>query len=353
MNWLAWRQHRKQFMVAGIFLILFAALMIPTGLNFWHAYQHTLSTCGSTNTCNQIQGELFQSQIDSMLLHLVPIAILFVPILLGLFWGVPFLAREYAEGTNKLVWTQGVSRSKWLSIKLVWVLGSAALFAALFVGLDTWWSRADQALNLNRFQTLQFSANGIALIGYAVFSVSLGIFLGAWLKRTMAALGVTLVLLIALVAVVVPNFIRPYYYTPVSNDHPLLSSNLNGVNVNGAAALIISQNVVNKNNQSINWSNPPQQCVVTPGSSQSNVIVGGHTEAAIPSKIGGSLEIQARNGGPPVSLNCLQPLGYNQEIKYQPSYRYWDFQRIETALYLGLSIIPIAGTYWLVLRRDA
>src|ERR1035438_3421093 len=102
MNWLAWRQHRKQFMVAGIFLVIFAALMIPTGLSFWHTYQHALSTCGKTDTCSQLGGELFQSSIDNLLFHLVPAAIVFVPILLGLFWGVPLLAREYNDGTNKL-----------------------------------------------------------------------------------------------------------------------------------------------------------------------------------------------------------------------------------------------------------
>ncbi|MHB1865275.1 MAG: ABC transporter permease [Candidatus Saccharimonadales bacterium] len=353
MNWLAWRQHQKQFLVVGIFLILFAAFMIPTGLSYWHTYEHIVSTCNSTNTCGQIQGEMFRSQIDNLLLHLVPVAILFVPILLGLFWGVPFLAKEYTEGTNKLIWTQSVSRKKWLTVKLLWTLGGGAIFAALFVGLDNWWSRADQALNLDRFHTLQFSTNGIVLIGYAVFSISLGIFVGALLKRTMAALGVTLVLLIAIVAVVIPNFVRPYYYAPVSYVESLSNVYSDQANANGTAALVISQSVVNKYNQPINWSNPPQQCIVTPGSSPSNTTVGGHNVAAAPTKGGGGLAIEARNGGPPVSMNCLLPLGYKQEVKYQPAYRYWDFQRIETGLYLALSVLPIAGTYWLVLKRDA
>lgn len=340
-------------MVAGIFLILFAGFMIPTGLNFWHTYQHALATCGGTNTCNQLPGELFQSNIDTVMFHLVPLAILFVPIILGLFWGVPFLAREYTEGTNKLVWTQSVSRRRWLSVKLLWVLIGAAITAALFSALNTWWARTDHALNLDKFQTLQFSTNGFVLVGYAVFAVSLGIFLGAWLKRTMVALGTALVLLIAIVAIIVPNLVRPYYYSPLNLYQSLTSNGLNKTNTTGTTALIINQNVVDKNNRSLNWANPPQQCIVTPGANQSTVIVGGHSENAIPSKMGGGLAIEARNGGPPVSLNCLQPLGYRQVTKYQPAYRYWDFQRIETGLYLALSIIPIAGTYWLVLRRDA
>ncbi|MGH7233976.1 MAG: ABC transporter permease subunit [Candidatus Saccharimonadales bacterium] len=360
MNWLAWRQHRKQFMIAGIFLVLFAGFMIPTGLNFWHTYQHALSTCGSTDTCNQLQGELFQSQLDQLLLHFLPVAIMFVPILLGLFWGVPFLAREYGEGTNKLVWTQGVSRRKWLTVKLIWVLAGAAIIAAGFTALNTWWAKTNNALELGRFVPIHFNSQGIVLIGYAVFAVSLGVFLGAWLKRTMAAIGITLFLLIAMIAIVVPVFVRPYYYSPLSSHVPLPTNDNSGTGPfspvtpsASGATLTISQTIVNKDNQAINWSSPPQQCIVTPGSGPSSTIVGGHTEAAIPVKGGGSLAIESQNGGPPVSLNCLAPLGYQQELKYQPSYRYWDFQRIETGLYLALSIIPLAGTYWLVLRRDA
>jgi len=165
-----------------------------------------------------------------------------------------------------------------------------------------------------------------------------------------------LVLLIAIVLILVPNFVRPYYYSPVTYRSSVLNSNGPSVAqtlVGNAATLDVSQTVVSKDNQPLNWSNPPQQCVVMPGSSPLATIVGGHTIAAIPTKGGGSLAIESRNGGPPIDLNCLLPLGYQQEVKYQPSYRYWDFQRIETGMYLALSVIPLAGTYWLVLRRDA
>jgi ABC-type transport system involved in multi-copper enzyme maturation permease subunit len=359
MNWLAWRQHRKQFMVAGIFLVIFAALMIPTGLSFWHTYQHALSTCGKTDTCSQLGGELFQSSIDNLLFHLVPAAIVFVPILLGLFWGVPLLAREYNDGTNKLVWTQSVSRRKWLSVKLVWVIVGAAIVAAGFVALDTWWSKTNNALNLNRFLPLQFSSSGVILVSYAVFAVSLGAAIGAWLKRTMVALGVTLVILIALMLIIVPNFVRPYYETPKSFNMSLTgNTKINGIptgstaSLTNNASLIVSQTTVSSQNQPLDWANPPKQCIVTspPGF---GAIPSGHSKAVAAPGPNGGEALASQNGGPTVNLNCLQTLGYQMEIKYQPSYRYWDFQRIETGLYLALSIIPIGATYWLVLRRDA
>lgn len=361
MNWLAWRQHRKQFIVAGIFLALFAALMIPTGIHYWNTYQHALATCSSTNTCSQVNSGLFQGGLDSLILHLVPLAFLFIPIILGIFWGVPLLTREYADGTNKLVWTQSVSRKKWLSVKLIWIIVGTIVISAAFAVLMTWWSKTNDAIYLNRFNNeVFFNTQGIVPVAYSIFAVSLGILLGAWFRRTMVALGVTLALLIAIVLVVVPNFVRPHYETPVSIKMSLTGNvRINGVPtsarnpITNGATLVVSQTIVNSHNQPLDWANPPKQCIVTPSGNESTVIVGGHSEAALPSKVGGGFEIQARNGGPPVSLNCLQQLGYLQENKFQPSYRYWDFQRIETGLFLALSTIPIGATYWLVLRRDA
>jgi|HubBroStandDraft_4_1064222.scaffolds.fasta_scaffold59057_2 hypothetical protein len=360
MNWLAWRQHRKQFMIAGIFLLLFAAFMIPTGLNFWHTYQHALSTCGNTNTCDQLSGELFQSSVDGLLMHLVPVAIMFVPILLGLFWGVPLLTKEYAEGTNKLVWTQSISRHKWLSVKLAWVLVGVAITAGAFSALDTWWSNTGNVLNLDRFQPLQFSSQGIAPVACAVFAVSLGIMFGAWFKRTMVALGITLFLLIAIALVVVPNFIRPNYVSPTIYTAALFNNATGEAKgdplspqapPNSGASLVVSGSLNSKNGQPISWSSPPQSCVVAIPNGDG--VPAGHHSAVIAK--GGDIRdpIVSRNGGPAVDLTCLNNLGYHWTTKYQPSYRYWDFQRIEAGMYLVLSIIPLGATYWLVLRRDA
>jgi hypothetical protein len=359
-NWLAWRQHRKQFMIAGIFLIIFAAFMIPTGLNFWNTYQHALITCKTTDTCNQLPGDLLQSNIDGLMLHLVRVAIMFLPILLGLFWGVSLLAKEYTEGTNKLVWTQGVSRLKWLSVKLVWVLVGAALTAGAFAALDTWWFKTSNALNLDRFNSAAFSSQGIVLMAYAIFAVALGVMFGAWFKRTMVALGVTLVVLVAIMLVIVPNFVRPQYVTPVSYKMSLTGNvKINGVPtsadnpLSNSAALVVSQTTVSGQNQPLDWANPPKQCVVTSPPQGFGGIPSGHTKAVAAPGTNGGEAFASQNGGPTVNLNCLQSIGYQMQIKYQPSYRYWDFQLIETGLYIALSVISVGITYWLVIKRDA
>jgi ABC-type transport system involved in multi-copper enzyme maturation permease subunit len=367
MNWLIWKQHRKLFVILAVILALYAALVIPTGLHFWHTYQHALATCGKTDTCGQLNGQLLSSGWSSNLnpsqpgggVNLVVLLVLAVPFLLGMFIGVPLIAREYNDGTNLLVWTRSISRQKWLTTKLVWMLIATAIFAGAIAALTTWWSKTGNVLYINRFDTVKFDLQGIVPIGYAIFAVSVGIAFGAWLKRIMLAIGLTLVLLLA-TQIVVGSFVRPHYMTPLSYNASLLQNTGSGggdplsaqAPPNSGASWVVAGSLVSKNGQPISWSNPPQSCIVThPDSGVGSV--GPHTAVAA-SKDGNVRDaIFARNGGPAVDMNCLSTIGYHWNTKYQPAYRYWGFQRIETGLYLALSVLPIVGTYWLVTRRDA
>jgi len=65
--------------------------------------------------------------------------IAFVPLLIGMFWGGPLVAREIEQGTYRLAWTQSVSRGRWLATKLgIFLLGAAAV-AAILTAVLTWW----------------------------------------------------------------------------------------------------------------------------------------------------------------------------------------------------------------------
>lgn len=347
MNWFAWRQQRRQFLVVGIILVLFAALIIPTGLHFWHTYQQTLASCAqnpANPTCNDLGSNLFQAQLDQILFHLVPLAILFLPMLLGMFWGAPFLAREYNEGTNSLVWTQSVSRRKWLSVKLAWILVATALFMAAFAALITWWSKTPNTLNMDRFgNNLFFSSQGIVPVAYGLFAVSFGIMFGAWFRKTMVAVGVVLGLFIALAIIAVPNFVRPHYMTPITITAPMGPDTLDSKIPQGA--WVVNRNIVDKNGNtfnSFNFNNMPAQCQQIIQQSQVSNDHGGIRVKAGPGP----------GGGDPIDT-CLNNAGYHQIAKYQLSYRYWDFQEIESGIYLALSALAVGATYWLVLKRDA
>jgi len=343
MNWFVFRQHRKQFLIVGILLIAFAALIVPTGNHFWHTYQQTLASCKqnpATPNCSDLSSSLFQTSTDQMLLHFVPAAIVLLPLLFGIFWGAPLLANEYGEGTNKLAWTQGVSRRKWLTTKLAWILVATAVFMGAFATLTTWWAKTPNILNMDRFASeASFDSQGIVPVAYGLFAVAFGIAFGAWFRKTMVAVGVVFGLFIAVALIAVPNFVRPHYAAPITVTAPMGPGILDSKIPTGA--WVIERNIVDKNGKafnSFNLENMPPQC--------QKII-----QASRVGTTGKGVAVKAGPGDPIDA--CLNNAGYHQTAKYQPSYRYWDFQRIEAGMYLALTAIAIGATYWLVLKRDA
>ncbi len=53
------------------------------------------------------------------------------------------------------------------------------------------------------------------------------------------------------------------------------------------------------------------------------------------------------------TLACLARLGYRSFATYQPGYRFWPFQFIETGIFVALAAALIAATFLVVRRRDA
>jgi len=53
------------------------------------------------------------------------------------------------------------------------------------------------------------------------------------------------------------------------------------------------------------------------------------------------------------TLSCLARLGYRSFTTYQPGYRFWPFQFIETGIFVALAAALIAVTFFVVRRGDA
>lgn len=344
MNWFAWRQHRKQFLIFGLLFAAFAGLLVPTGIHFWNTYQQALSTCASYATpadpqgrCDQLSDLLFQG--DGGIFDTVILGAFAGPILLGLFLGAPLLAREYDEGTNKLAWTQGVSRRKWLTIKMLWALGFALFFGAALTALVTWWSRTPNALDHARFTQGHFETQGLMPAAYALFFTAVGGLAGAWCRKPLVAIGITLGVF-ALCMASFAQWIRPHYMTAVTVTAPIGPDIID--QVIPADAWVLSREVVDSHGKvydSFSFETTPAQC--------QKILQAARSESD-------STTVRTRTRSTSDSVDaCLNQAGYHVLAKYQPSYRYWDFQRIEAGSYLGLAAIAIAATYWVVLKRDA
>jgi hypothetical protein len=259
-----------------------------------------------------------------------------VPAVIGIFWGAPLIARELETGTHRLAWNQSVSRTRWTVVKLGLIGLAAVATAGLLSLMISWWaSPIDNAMNFGqpdsgagfpRITPLIFGARGVAPLGYAAFAFALGVTAGVLIRKTLPAMAVTLVVF-AVVAFVMPNFIRPHLIPPVHVTAPLNPYQNNELMISSPGN---QMTVVG------NFSRPGAWIL-----SNHSITPSGHlfTGPAGPACMG--------NGTPNACINWINSLHLRQQVSYQPASRFWPLQFIETGIYLVLA----AGLGWLSVWR--
>ena len=140
-------------------------------------------------------------------------ALIAAPGLIGIFWGAPLIAREIEERTDRLVWNQSVTRTRWLAVKLGVVALATTVAMGLFSLLLTWSaSRYDQIAG-GRFEALNFDSRNLVPVGYGLFALVLGTVAGMLVRRTVPAMAIVLAVFAA-VQILFPAVIRAKLMTP-------------------------------------------------------------------------------------------------------------------------------------------
>src|SRR5271165_896564 len=251
MTWLAWRQFRVQAIGAAAVVVLLAALFLATGAHLAHLYAVSgLLACHSRDGCPQLAGRfLANAKLDSA----VPIlffagggVLVVLPAIIGAFWGAPMVTRELESGSYTLIWNQGVTRTRWLAVK-IGVLGLAAMATAGLVSLvfTCWVSPIDKAggfpastAQLSRLSPEMFVDRGLAPAGWAAFAFVLGVTAGLLIRRTVPAMAVTLAIVAAL-AFLWPGLVRAHLLTQRSASAPVTATALSEANMTHSGQMII------------------------------------------------------------------------------------------------------------------
>ncbi|MET7879639.1 ABC transporter permease [Micromonospora profundi] len=324
MIWLTWRQHRKQALYTLLGFVVLAAALVPIGLSMRSTFADLgLADCvRQLNDANVAQAtretceasfHRFSNRYGS--LNLVAVLLITLPVLVGLFWGAPLVAREVEQGTHRFVWTQGVGRTHWALVKFG-LVGAAVLLLAIGYGLGmSWWvAPLTEAAREGRLGLIVFDLQGIVPIGYTLFAVALGIFAGTASKRVLPAMGITLAGFIG-VRAAVELLARPHYQPARTQTFPI-------------------------------------EGVGAPEGDRGDWILSLGIRNADGTMVAEDTRIQCPSGGSgPDGRACgaelgLQPGAYNWQL-YQPADRFWLFQGIETGIFVALALILL----YLAVRR--
>jgi hypothetical protein len=320
MIWLTWRQHRKQALFTLIGLAALAALLVGPGLQMHHAFTNSgLAEClrkvghaewvpaGPGNNGCESQINRFNTQFGTW--RYVSVLFVFLPLLIGLFWGAPLVAREVEHGTHRLVWTQGVSRRRWAVVKFG-LLGSGALVAAALYALGvSWWMGPLTEAGDGPFVDLNFDIQGLVPVAYTLFAVALGVFAGTVARKVLPAMAVTLVGFLG-VRIALTAMARVRYLPPRTRTFPLETTLM----PNRALGDWVTDQGIRDASGRLVAANAQMMCG-EPSRSPS----GTH---ACGSELG------------------LGPGSYNWQL-YQPGSRFWLFQSIEAGIFVALAAVLI------------
>ncbi|MEU5785744.1 ABC transporter permease [Micromonospora lupini] len=321
MIWLTWRQHRKLAFYTLLGLAVLAAVLVPIGLSMRHTFADLgLAEClhpsalneAAARTCDMSLSR-FSDRYDS--LNLVAVLLITLPVLVGLFWGAPLVAREVEQGTHRFVWTQGVGRTRWALVKFGLVGGAVVLLAAGYgLGVSWWVDPLTKAAHEGRLGVIVFDLQGIVPIGYTLFAVALGIFAGTIWKRMLPAMGITLAGFIG-VRAAVEMLARPHYLPARTQTFPIEGP---GIPEGDRGNWVLAVGIRNPDGTMV-AENTRIQC--PPGGKAPDGRVCG-------AELG------------------LKPGAYNWEM-YQPADRFWLFQGIETGIFIALAVLLL----YLAIRR--
>jgi hypothetical protein len=335
MIWLTWRQFRTPVVVGGIALAPALAYLLYLGTDIRAAHDAYLGRCDAGGDC-AVAMRQFHSDYSNLLLYLAGLIGL-VPVLLGVFWGAPLVARELETGTHRLVWNQSVSRRRWLTVKVVVVACAAMVVAGALSAALTWAAAPVDRVGADRFELVAFGARNLAPVGHAAFAVILGTVVGMLLRRTLAAMAVTL-LAVILVQFAVPNLVRPHY---LPGEHRRLPMTAEAINAARGLGSITGAAVVKGVTVDDAWVTDASVLRTSDGRPLRREAFDRCFTDPPRTGAGGSFGDTAV---------CLAALDLHIDVEYQPDRRYWVFQWAELTLYLISGALLLLAGRWLIRR---
>jgi ABC-type transport system involved in multi-copper enzyme maturation permease subunit len=302
--------------MALVVVVAFAIWLAVTGslqAAAWTTYNvthHCVDVVATRNNCFAL-GQNYEN-LDRLARVNLGLAVA-MPGLLGLVLGAPLVAREIEQGTNRLAWTQSITRTRWLLVKL----GVGALACCVVVGATTplleWWTGAIH--RGARVVPSLFDVSGFVAVSYVLFAFMLGAALGALIRRTGWAFAVGIPLY-ALARLGVQNFARPALVSPST-----------------AAGFPANAWILQSGYVPLGRSSPA---------------TGQTWESGY--QLVANCESKLRSVSQADENRCIAQNKLHYLFQYQPTSHFWALQGAESAIFVGAAIV-LLGVTVLAVRR--
>ena len=329
MSRFAWIQFRAQAAVVFGGLLIVAIILAFTGPHLLHLYDTNVATCAKYSDCSTAASSFLRN--DRALQILLDALVIVVPGVVGIFWGAPLVSRELETGTYRLVWTQSVTRFRWIAVKLG-VVGLASMVAAGLLSLVvTWWSSPIDRANMTLYTS--FDQRGIVPIGYAAFAFAFGVLAGVLIRRTVPAMAATLVGFVA-TRLLFNHFVLPKLVAPIQSIVRTQPGN------DGRGLRQDERRAAHVHSRRPEYSECVDLLDPVRRQDRTRSYIPGPDESLPSSRFEpgpwstrrgrkGRLSVSpVPAGAQSVLQNCVTKIGatYHEVVAYQPASRYWPFQ---------------------------
>lgn len=344
MIWLTWRQHRTILIVGTLGALALAVWMLVVEHDYATSRTAIARSCPSfgatapTAECQILLGRFFGAMNQATS---VPALLFAAPLLVGVLLGVPLVAGELEHDTVLLLFTQGISRTRWLVIRWLTLLAPVVVVASAFALFGNWWYWHVQmgpnvgppntiVAGVSRIQPGNFDDMGIVPIAYAVFALALGTAIGAVLRRAIWAALATIVGFVA-VRVSFRQLIRPHLAPLLFQPEQIGAVPLT-TPLTSAPVWVVSNSYRD-----------------LPGSTASLAQASVDHVSMLCSQTSSASGVQVYD----YYDRCLAAHGLQFGTYYQPSSRFWPLQWGEAAIFVAASVVLFGIALWAVRRWRA
>ena len=170
MIWVGWRQQRAEAAIVAAMLAALAAVLLPTA-----STSPLRSTPGIwPRAPGRRPSQSCQQAVDQFLLRFNGLGgliawLTLIPGLVGTVLAAPLLV-SLEQGTQRLDWTQSITRRRWLVTKLGLAAAAAVVAAGVLVLLVTWWRMPFTRLE-GRMDNSVFDSEGTVVLAYTLFAL--------------------------------------------------------------------------------------------------------------------------------------------------------------------------------------